>query len=371
MKSLTSRFVHVTTVVHFEYWILANERKQSKLKRTRTTYTSTQLMQLEAEFQSGRYLCRSRRIQISAALNLTEKQIKIWFQNRRMKYKKDKCDTQSLMSTDQTDLAGCSRNTPTCYARHNFNTVMSDQSRTCPSDMAQSLLQNTLLANYGIVDQQQQLKQQNCLVQRMQVPYNTSPDCASCSHQQCFNMHQQPTSDHIASDHSEPQMNNSLLQQRWKYEGVQNNSNGNSQAQSDHIDADVAFNANNISDQIMSTFMSEKPENYNVNNASSLRPFSSWSNDLDWTWINWIKKQIPHWASFAFQAELKRTGLKFCKRMYNMKDILVQNRICTMLLINLKTYTIFIEHSMYVYFYVLLYSKRFYLYGYFLTHIYI
>lgn len=63
-----------------------------KPKRIRTAFSPSQLLRLEQAFEKNHYVVGAERKQLAAGLNLTETQVKVWFQNRRTKYKRIKAE---------------------------------------------------------------------------------------------------------------------------------------------------------------------------------------------------------------------------------------------------------------------------------------
>ncbi|XP_063963780.1 homeobox protein Nkx-6.1-like [Lytechinus pictus] len=67
-----------------------------RAKRVRTIFTQEQLERLEQEFDRQQYMVGSERLYLAAELNLSESQVKVWFQNRRIKWRKQNFEKQQV-----------------------------------------------------------------------------------------------------------------------------------------------------------------------------------------------------------------------------------------------------------------------------------
>ena len=88
-------------------WLQAENHDHQKSPNTqgqrkkRAAFSKKQLSELEKEFEESRFCSKQRRAGLAASLELSDYQVKVWFQNRRMKWKKRFSGSEDRKKADQ------------------------------------------------------------------------------------------------------------------------------------------------------------------------------------------------------------------------------------------------------------------------------
>ncbi|XP_041372532.1 homeobox protein BarH-like 1 [Gigantopelta aegis] len=122
--------------------------KSKKCRRSRTVFSELQLMGLEKRFEQQKYLSTPDRMDLAETLGLTQIQVKTWYQNRRMKWKKQvmqkggaepptkpkgRPKKSSLETTVQTSHAG------TCSATNSATSGLNGQNEADSENVTSSV----------------------------------------------------------------------------------------------------------------------------------------------------------------------------------------------------------------------------------------
>ena len=111
-----------------------------RCRKSRTVFTDLQLRILEKTFSEQKYLDTSSRAKLAQTLGLNETQVKTWFQNRRMKWKKDAKQNKQAESSDGQTRNDAETNTEDKKRNGEASCVMDSEEVEIKRESEQSLV---------------------------------------------------------------------------------------------------------------------------------------------------------------------------------------------------------------------------------------
>lgn len=102
-----------------------------KRKHTRPTFSGHQIFALEKTFEQTKYLAGPERARLAYSLGMSESQVKVWFQNRRTKWRKRHAMEVSTKSEDLNGSAvGCPGDVEDAHIGRNTYPVEAKKSKS-------------------------------------------------------------------------------------------------------------------------------------------------------------------------------------------------------------------------------------------------
>ncbi|KAG5670551.1 hypothetical protein PVAND_000805 [Polypedilum vanderplanki] len=154
-------------------------------KKARTTFTGRQIFELEKQFEVKKYLSSSERSEMARLLNVTETQVKIWFQNRRTKWKKQENITNAEASEHKTNG---SKSSP---SSEQHSTEIQNAAKSTTKSVAAELSAKITAKQNSRLKQHQQMSVNGTKINKHMEP----PKMKSSHHPHVLNNHKSSYSD--------------------------------------------------------------------------------------------------------------------------------------------------------------------------------
>ncbi|CAF3828599.1 unnamed protein product [Rotaria sp. Silwood1] len=119
---------------------LLNNIEKKKKKKARTTFTGKQIFELEKKFEDKKYLSSTERAEMATLLTVTETQVKIWFQNRRTKWKKAENISNAEAAEHKLGIRKMSSSSSSLdHNQNQFIKISMDDNTSCKNSICSSM----------------------------------------------------------------------------------------------------------------------------------------------------------------------------------------------------------------------------------------